>query len=79
MGKFGLITVTDETGTKEIDTFTCASCNTIVAVKPGDKGFLDRFTNKLICKYCVDGNRSPFEEKLKRIEAQDAARRSYGF
>lgn len=74
----GVMICTDENGSKEIDTFTCASCKTIVLVRPGDTGYLDWFTNKLICKACVDGDRSPFEEKLKRMEANAAARRSYG-
>jgi hypothetical protein len=79
----GVILCTDVYGTTEMDTFTCASCNNIIIVRPGAKaeelGGLDWYTGKLICAPCVDGDRSPFEEKLKKQEAQYHALRSYGF
>lgn len=78
----GYIEITSADGYKrEADTFTCSSCNKIVVVEPmmraEDLGGICPHTSKLICSSCV-GNSTPFEEKLKAIEARGAALRSYG-
>lgn len=68
---------------QEADTFTCFHCQKVVVVKPKcdpcDLGGMCRLCDKMICPGCVEiGHCDPFEEKLKRDEAQYHARRSYG-
>lgn len=67
----------------ECDTFTCGHCQRIVHVparaSPESLGGLCKRCMQLICPKCTGtGICDPFEEKLKRVEAQSAARRSYG-
>lgn len=65
------------TGAGEMDTFTCAHCNSVRFVKPmcpanempsvchlcGDK-----HRPSFICEQCEGKGCDPFEEKLKRME-----------
>lgn len=65
----------------ECDTFSCAHCNVIVAVKPmcdaADAGGLCKNCMGLICGKCVDrGTCIPIEKALERAEARSAFLRS---
>ena len=66
----------------ERDTFTCAHCNKVVIVqpmqRPEDLGGMCKHCMGMICPQCLDKGCTPFEEKLKQWEANEAARRSYG-
>ena len=67
----------------ESDSFTCAHCQRVVIVKPrcdpADMGGHCRICDKLICKRCVAyGQCVPWEKQMERMEARDAALRSYG-
>ncbi|MCI0560063.1 MAG: hypothetical protein MN733_16360 [Nitrososphaera sp.] len=59
---------------KERDTFTCARCNCVVIVEPlcnpADLGGVDFRSGRLICKACVSGERSLFEERLHFLSAE---------
>jgi len=66
----------DETGSERVqDTFTCAHCNRIVAVKPladpANMGGRCYVCDKLICPLCLGKGCDPLEKKLERIEARD--------
>lgn len=79
----GVIILDSHMGRQEADTFTCGHCNAVVIVpvkaSPTDMGGLCGVCDTLICPKCVDAGRcSPLEENLRRIEARDAARKSYG-
>lgn len=69
---------------RETDTFTCAHCNSIVAVqpkqRPEDIGGMCKQCMKLTCPHCTAaGHCTPFEKALERQEARGRALRSYGF
>ena len=71
--------------TREADTFTCVHCNRVVhavadgkPARPEDIGGLCMQCHGLICPACVGKGCDPLEEKLRRWEARQAARRSYG-
>ena len=73
----------DADGTrKEVPTFTCHHCNTVVHIEykcnPDDLGGRCRLCYQDICPKCVDGPCIPFEKKLDMMEANDRALRSYG-
>lgn len=70
-------------GTGEMDTFTCAHCNSVRFVKPmqraEDMGGIchlcgDKHRPSFICELCVGKPCDPFEEKLKRMEARSRFR-----
>jgi len=68
---------------KESDTFTCFHCNRVVEVyplqPPEDIGGLCKVCMKLVCAHChAQGSCTPWEEKMKKMEARDAFRRSLG-
>lgn len=71
-----------DAGTFEADTFCCFHCGHMVHVRPrmdpADMGGLCKICYHLICPRCVGNGCDPFEEKLKRQEAREIARRSYG-
>jgi hypothetical protein len=83
----GYATITEpERPVREADTFTCAHCNRIVhaardgkPARPEDIGGLCMQCSGLICPRCVGKGCDPLEEKLRRWEAREIARRSYGF
>ena len=67
----------------ERDSFTCGHCQRVTFVKPGhradDLGGLCKVCMSLICDKCVEtGVCDPFEEKLRRAEAQDRFLREAG-
>jgi hypothetical protein len=68
--------------TQEGETFTCRHCQylTLVAAKqrPEDLGGFCTICCSLICARCVGKPCDPFEEKRRRMEASQDARRSYG-
>jgi hypothetical protein len=80
-GGYAIITHPEQR-TIEYETITCKHCNSIVKIPPrvdaasigGRCGVCDG----LICPRCLGKGCRPFEEALKRAEARDAARRSYG-
>lgn len=79
----GYATLTDPSGVVEADTFSCHHCQRIVTVPPradpADLGGLCKTCMKLICPRCVDLRTcTPWEESMARMEAREAARRSYG-
>lgn len=78
----GYLIGTSPDSVDEHDTFTCAHCNKIVIVKhksrPEDMGGLCKICMGLTCPQCTGHSCRPFEEQLKKWEASDAARRSYG-
>lgn len=60
---------------KEADTFTCAHCQRVVAVKPkappSESGGWCGRCAKPICAGCaVGGTCTPFEKQLERIESR---------
>ena len=66
----------------EVDTFTCKHCQHIVHVPvradPATMGGLCRQCMGLICPRCVDKQTcTPWEQSMARMEAREAARRSY--
>lgn len=67
---------------QEADTFTCFHCQKIIIVKPlcdpADMGGRCNICDSLICPKCVGQGCTPWEEKMKKIEASYHARRSYG-
>lgn len=74
-------------GIVEQESFTCKHCQKIVFVKPlcdpADMGGLCKVCDGLICPGCyakrmAGGPCDPWEEKMKRMEARDATRRSMG-
>jgi hypothetical protein len=80
----GYATIIDpESGTQELDSFTCGHCQHITHVKAGerpeDMGGLCKCCMTLICKHCVGKPCSPFLEQVERMEAKQDALRSYGF
>lgn len=80
---YAVITDPDVGTVAECSTMTCAHCNRVQHIKPKqrpeDLGGLCKQCMGLVCCACVaTGACDPFEEKLKRMEARDAARRSYG-
>jgi hypothetical protein len=79
----GYAVLSDPSGVKEADTFTCGHCQHIVHVKPladaADSGGLCKVCMKLICETCVDrGTCTPWEQQMERIEARDRFLRSAG-
>lgn len=78
----GVGIIYDTHQTVEMDTYKCAHCQAIKHVKPKERpediGGLCYVCSGLICSACVGKGCDPFEEKLKRMEARDEARRSYG-
>lgn len=71
----------------EVDTFTCSHCQRVTPVPvkcaPEDLGGHCRCCDKLICSRCVEtmhrgGNCVPWEKAMEKMEAREAARRSYG-
>lgn len=78
-----LIGVRDDERKLEVDSFTCAHCNSVVWVRAKqraeDLGGHCRMCNKPICPNCAGiGSCTPFERKLEAMEANDAALKSYG-
>lgn len=69
-------------GTTELDSFGCKHCGRITHVRarqdPAELGGLCKICMGLICSQCVGNGCDPFEKKLERWEAKEAARRSYG-
>lgn len=66
----------------ERDTFTCVHCNVIVPVEPAPAPMVGGFCRMCmanICDACCDQGCTPFEKKLKAIEARDKSLRSMGF
>lgn len=69
---------------KEMDTFTCGHCNTVVVCHSTDGGKVDiggscRICWTLICGPCADkGKCDPFEKKLERMEQRGRLRRELG-
>ena len=66
----------------ECDTYTCKHCNKIVHVPvradPADIGGLCKQCYGLICPQCLSkGNCTPWEAQMERMEAREAALRSY--
>ena len=66
-------------GTGEMDSYTCAHCNSVRFVKPmcpaGDMPDVchlcgDKSRPSFICEQCRGKGCDPFEEKLKRMEAK---------
>lgn len=79
----GCVIITDPYApVREVDTFTCCHCNSIVKVEPGaraeDCGGFCRMCMAPVCPKCADGPCVPFEKKLEAEEAAYRARRSYG-
>lgn len=68
---------------KEHDSFSCKHCNRVVFVnareKAEDLGGFCKVCTGLICGPCVGKGCDVLEEKLRRAEAKQDARRSYGF
>lgn len=76
-------TTTDPYGTVEQDSFTCGHCQTIVPVKPGEKGEdlggMCKQCMSLICGPCVKLMQCiPWEKKMEIIESRDRFLRSVG-
>lgn len=69
-------------GVFEADTFCCFHCGRMVHVRPrmdpADLGGMCKICYHLVCPTCVGNGCDPFEEKLRRAEASEIARRSYG-
>jgi hypothetical protein len=69
-----------DTGVTELDTFTCAHCNTVKHVKPQqrpeDIGGLCKQCMGLICPKCVGEPCVPFLKRLEQMEARDRFRRA---
>lgn len=66
-------------GAGEWDTFTCAHCNTVHAVKPMAKADElpdvchlcgDKHRPSFICKNCLGKGCRPFEKALEQMEAK---------
>lgn len=80
--KLGYYVIASEFGCDEIDTFTCAHCNTIQKVKPKERpediGGLCKLCFGLVCPMCVGGGCDPFEKKLEREEDRARTLRGYG-
>ena len=78
----GYATLTSENGVAECDTTTCAHCNAITHVRPGEKpediGGLCKVCMGLICPKCVGGACVPFLKRIEQEEARYEALRSYG-
>lgn len=69
----GYATLTEPMGqVKEMDTFTCAHCNSIRHVKPfcdpADLGGLCKCCMGVVCEQCVGRGCDPLEKKIQRIE-----------
>jgi hypothetical protein len=64
---------------KEMDTFTCAHCNSIRHVKPfcdpADLGGLCKCCMGVVCEKCVGGGCDPIMKKIERQEAAGRAKR----
>lgn len=77
----GVLICTSDTGVQERDTFTCAHCGGIVVVPPKAEALVMgycRRCDKPVCQRCEElGVCTPFEERLRRVEASYHARRSY--
>lgn len=69
-------------GVEEFDTFTCNHCNRIVTVphkgNPSDLGGHCRLCDALVCNRCVGKGCTPWEKQMEKMEAREAALRSYG-
>ena len=67
---------------REANSMTCAHCCRITHIPakcdPADLGGFCTVCSSLICAQCVGKGCDPLEEKLRRMEARDAALRSYG-
>lgn len=78
---YAVINDPDE-GLTEMDTFTCAHCNCVTHVLPGQKpedlGGLCMHCMGLVCNNCVGGACTPFLEKLAQEEQRYLALKSYG-
>jgi hypothetical protein len=70
-------------GTYEIDTFTCIHCGSVRHVTArmpmDDFGSMCRNCMKMVCPKCADGPCIPFEKKLEEAEKKDRFRRSLEF
>lgn len=79
----GYAVITDPSGIKEADTFSCGHCNAVTHVKPkadpADVGGLCKCCMKLICPNCVGKSCTPLMKRIEQEEARYHARRSYGF
>ena len=78
----GVLLTTGPAGAAERDTFTCGHCQRIVLVEagadPAELGGLCKVCDRLVCKYCVGKDCTPWEEKMRQFEARYEALRSYG-
>jgi hypothetical protein len=79
----GFACLTGPDGAVEMTTFTCVHCNRVTHVWPkmrmDELGSMCRSCMRMVCAQCADGPCVPFEQQLERMEARDAALRSYGF
>lgn len=82
MRRFGYARADGPAGTEEADTFTCNHCQRVVFVRPrcdpADAGGLCRQCDGLICPACIGKVCDPWEKQMQRMEAREAALRSYG-
>lgn len=79
----GYATVTEpDKATLEMDSFTCAHCNSITFVKarqdPSEMGGFCCLCMLHVCKRCVDKRCEPFEKKLEEMERRDKMLRAVG-
>lgn len=83
----GVLIGVGDTGTVEVDTFTCSHCQYVTKVPPrcdpADLGGHCKSCDKLVCNKCVNimargGNCTPWEKQMIAMENREAARRSYG-
>lgn len=69
-------------GTFEVDTFTCVHCNRVMHVKAGvsmdEFGSMCRNCMKMVCPTCASGPCIPFMKRLEEAEKKEIVRRSYG-
>ena len=79
----GYAVLSDASGVREADTFTCAHCQHVVHVKPladaADSGGLCKLCMGLICGACADnGSCTPWQRKFELMEAREHFLRSAG-
>jgi len=69
----------------EHDTITCSHCQRIVTIPPAKSGREVGYDychscDAMICRECAGKRRClPWEKQMEKIEARQAALRSYGF